>query len=372
MQRRDIGFMITPTPRNEPVVEKTSDSERTSSKSSSETIQPEEEKRSLIKRFQIFVHHHSTFVPLIIFLATVLAFGIADGTNFLSLFNISLVIQQVTIIAVVGIAQSVIILTAGIDISVGAILVLSQMVMARLAVQGGVPVEAALVAGFAVGTLCGLFNGTLVTVFNLPPFIATLGTWSIFGALNIWYSSGETVPANQIATTAPLLQLWGKAIRIYGAGMTSGLIILALLYFVTWHVLNKTALGRHIYATGDNIEAARLAGINTRRTLLAVYTIGGFISALGGWVLIGRVGAASPLSGGTLNLDSITAVVVGGTSLFGGRGSIIGTLIGALIVGVFRNGLALGGADVVWQDFSVGLLILVAVSIDQWIRRVAE
>jgi fructose transport system permease protein len=283
-----------------------------------------------------------------------------------------LVIQQVTIIAVVGIAQTVIILTAGIDISVGAILVLSQMVMARLAVQGGLPVEAALVVGLIVGTLCGLFNGCLVTVFKLPPFIATLGAWSIFGALNTWYSSGETIPSNQIATSAPLLQLWGKTIRIYGTGITSGLIILALLYFLTWHVLNKTALGRHIYATGDNIEAARLAGVNTRRTLLTVYTIGGFISALGGWVLIGRVGAASPLAGGTLNLDSITAVVIGGTSLFGGRGSIIGTLIGALIVGVFRNGLALGGADVVWQEFSVGLLILVAVSIDQWIRRVAE
>jgi fructose transport system permease protein len=364
--------MATPNPSKESPLQKPVDSERASSQSNSVTIQFDEEQKSLIKRFQIFVHHHSTFVPFIIFLASVLAFGIADGASFLSLFNISLVVQQVTIIAVVGIAQTVIILTAGIDLSVGAILVFSQMVMARLAVQGGVPVEAALAVGLTVGTLCGLCNGCLVTVFKLPPFIATLGTWSIFGALNIWYSSGETIPGNQIASTAPLLQVWGRAIRIYGASMTSGLIILVLVYFVTWHVLNKTALGRHIYATGDNIEAARLAGINTKRTLLVVYTIGGFISALGGWILIGRVGAASPLAGGTLNLDSITAVVIGGTSLFGGRGSIIGTLIGALIVGVFRNGLALGGADVVWQEFSVGLLILVAVAIDQWIRRVAE
>jgi fructose transport system permease protein len=364
--------MTTPNPPKEQPPQKASDSERLASEPSPEKIQFEEPKKSLIKQFQIFVHHHSTFVPFIIFLASVLAFGIEDGANFLSLFNVSLVIQQVTIIAVVGIAQTVIILTAGIDISVGAILVLSQMVMARLAVQGGLPAEAALVVGLAVGTLCGLFNGCLVTVFKLPPFIATLGTWSIFGALNIWYSTGETIPASQIASSAPLLQLWGRAIRIFGVGMTSGLIILALLYFVTWHVLNKTALGRHIHATGDNIEAARLSGINTNRTLLTVYTIGGFISALGGWVLIGRVGAASPLAGGTLNLDSITAVVIGGTSLFGGRGSIIGTLIGALIVGVFRNGLSLGGADVVWQEFSVGFLILVAVSIDQWIRRVAE
>jgi fructose transport system permease protein len=118
-------------------------------------------------------------------------------------------------------------------------------------------------------------------------------------------------------------------------------------------------------------DAARLAGINTGRTLLAVYGIAGLICAIGGWVLIGRIGAASPLAGQTANLDSITAVVIGGTSLFGGRGSIVGTLVGALIVGVFRNGLALYGLDNLWQEFAVGLLIIVAVALDQWIRKVA-
>jgi fructose transport system permease protein len=336
------------------------------------TAQFDDEQTSLIKRFQIFIHHNPTFVPFIIFLGSVLSFGIADGASFLSLFNISLIIQQVTIIAVVGIAQTVIVLTAGIDISVGAILVLSQMIMARLAVLNGVPVEVALAVGLAVGTLCGLINGCLVTLFWLPPFIATLGTWSIFGALNIWYSHGETIASGRIASLAPLLQALGKAISFYGARITYGFAMLVFVYSVIWYLLNKTALGRHIYATGDNEEAARLAGINTKRTLLATYTMAGFICGIGAWILIGRIGAASPLAGGTLNLDSITAVVIGGTSLFGGRGSITGTLIGALIVGVFRNGLALGGFDVLWQDFSVGVLILVAVAIDQWIRRVAK
>ena len=140
---------------------------------------------------------------------------------------------------------------------------------------------------------------------------------------------------------------------------------------VVWYILTRTAFGRHVYATGDDPDAARLAGINTNRTLLAVYTLAGLICAVGGWILIGRIGAVSPLGGQTANLDSITAVVIGGTSLFGGRGSIIGTLIGALIVGVFRNGLALAGLDALWQEFAVGVLIIVAVALDQWIRRVS-
>ena len=133
--------------------------------------------------------------------------------------------------------------------------------------------------------------------------------------------------------------------------------------------ISAARLGR--LATGDDPDAARLAGINTNRTLLAVYTLAGLICAVGGWILIGRIGAVSPLGGQTANLDSITAVVIGGTSLFGGRGSIIGTLIGALIVGVFRNGLALAGLDALWQEFAVGVLIIVAVALDQWIRRVS-
>jgi fructose transport system permease protein len=144
-----------------------------------------------------------------------------------------------------------------------------------------------------------------------------------------------------------------------------------LLAALVWYVLNRTAFGRHVYATGDDPDAARLAGINTNGTLLAVYAIAGTICALAGWVLIGRIGAVSPLAGQTANLDSITAVVIGGTSLFGGRGSIVGTLIGALIVGVFRNGLALAGLDALWQEFTVGVLIIVAVALDQWIRRIS-
>jgi fructose transport system permease protein len=144
-----------------------------------------------------------------------------------------------------------------------------------------------------------------------------------------------------------------------------------LLAAIVWYVLNRTAFGRHIYATGDEPDSARLAGINTDRTLVAVYALAGFVCAIAAWVLIGRIGGVSPQAGQTANLDSITAVVIGGTSLFGGRGSIVGTLVGALIVGVFRNGLALSGVDVLWQEFTVGWLIIIAVALDQWIRKVS-
>jgi fructose transport system permease protein len=281
------------------------------------------------------------------------------------------VLQQVTIIAIIGIAQTAVILTAGIDLSVGAIMVLTSTVMGRLAVQSGVPVELAFAIGLGLGLLCGTINGVLVSIVRLPPFIVTLGTWSVFGALNLWYSGSQTIRAQEVAEAAPLLQATGAAFTVFGARVTAGTILMLVLAGIAAYILARTAFGRHVYATGDDPEAARLAGVDTRRVLIAVYALAGLVAAMGAWALIGRVGAISPTSGSGANLDSITATVIGGTSLFGGRGSIAGTLIGALIVGVFRNGLALGGLDALWQEFAVGILIIAAVGIDQWIRRVA-
>ena len=160
------------------------------------------------------------------------------------------------------------------------------------------------------------------------------------------------------------------AIPIGGFRLTYGSIIMLALFGYFYYALRQTAWGKHVYATGDDIEAARLAGIRTGRVLFSVYLVAGLVYAIGAWILIGRLASASPNVGIEYNLDSITAVVLGGTSLFGGRGLVLGTLVGALIVGVFRNGLQLGGVDVVWQGFAIGLLVLVAVSIDQWIRKV--
>jgi fructose transport system permease protein len=348
------------------------DHEKTAASASDTTVATfEEGGTSGLRRLQRLLHANPTAIPFFVLALAVVFFSLLVGPRFFAPFNLSLILQQVTIIGVVGIAQTLIILTAGIDLSVGAIMVLSSVVMGRLAVINGLPVELAFTLGILTGAACGAFNGFLVTVPKLPPFIATLGTLSIFGALILGYSRSQTIRQQEVEAIAPFLQYMGTPIKLFGARLTFGSIFMLLLAAAAWYLLNRTAFGRHIYATGDDPGAARLAGINTKGTLVAVYTIAGAICAFAGWVLIGRIGAISALGGGNTNLDSITAVVIGGTSLFGGRGSIVGTLIGALIVGVFRNGLALAGADALWQEFAVGLLIITAVSLDQWIRRVS-
>jgi fructose transport system permease protein len=346
----------------------------------------EEASPSALRRAQHFLHAYPTTIPFLVLVLGLVFFSALVGPKFYAPFNFSLILQQVTIIAVLGIAQTLIILTAGIDLSVGAVMILCSVVMGRTAVVYGVPVAIAFPLGFLIGTLCGVVNGLVVTVLRLPPFIVTLGTWSIFGALNTFYSRSETIRQEDLQASAPFLEWTGTVIKPYdavvnatglaipwlkGSVITYGSIVMLVVAAATWYLLNRTAFGRHVYATGDDPDSARLAGINTNRTLVAVYALAGFICAIAAWVLIGRIGGVSPQAGQTANLDSITAVVIGGTSLFGGRGSIVGTLIGALIVGVFRNGLALSGLEVLWQEFTVGVLIIVAVTLDQWIRKVS-
>jgi fructose transport system permease protein len=318
-----------------------------------------------LQRIQHVLHTRATLGPAIVLLLSLIVFSIV-ADNFLQPSNISLIIQQVMVVGTLAIGQTLIILTAGIDLSVGAIMVLSSIMMAKLSADAGVPGLLALLIGFAVGLLCGLINGLLVTRIKLPPFIVTLGTLNVFFALNLYISQSETVRGRDMD---PLLLWTGNVIEIGGARVTYGAILMLLLFALMAFILKWTMWGRHVYATGDDREAARLSGIRTDRVLLSVYVVAGLIYAVAAWILIGRIAAASPQAGLTANLDSITAVVIGGTSLFGGRGRILGTLLGALIVGVFRNGLQLAGIDELWQNFAVGVLVLVAVAIDQWIRR---
>ena len=325
-----------------------------------------------MRKLQGFLHKHPTSIPFFVLFLGLMVFAIGVGPIFFAPFNLSLILQQVTIIGMLGIAQTLIILTAGIDLSVGAIMILSSVVMGRLAVIYGLPPELAFVIGLLTGTACGFINGLFVALIKLPPFIVTLGTWSMFGAMVLYVSRSETIRSQDVAAAAPMLQWMGSKFPIGGgAVLTAGSLLMIAVAIFIWYMLNRTAFGRHVYATGDDSEAVRLAGINSAATLIKVYTIAGLICAVAGWIVIGRIGAVSPLAGANANLDAITAVVIGGTSLFGGRGSIVGTLVGALIVGTFRNGLALWGVDVLWQEFAVGGLIIVAVTIDQWIRRIA-
>jgi len=332
----------------------------------------EEENLPLSRRIQRFLHLYPTTVPFVVLLLGLLLGCTVNYSHFVTGSNLSTVLTQVTIIGILGIAQTLVILTAGIDLSVGVIMVISSVVMGRLAVVDGAPILIAFPLGLICGLLCGWLNGSLVTRMQMPPFIVTLGTLSIIGALNTFYSQSETIREQDIEEKAPFLQLMGIPFNVGSARIILASFLLIALAIVFWYVLNRTAYGRHIYATGDDPEAARLAGINTDGILLSVYTLAGLISAIAGWALIGRIGAISPTAGANGNLDSITAVVIGGTSLFGGRGSIIGTLIGALIVGVFRSAVSLAGLDVLWQEFAIGVLIIVAVALDQWIRRVSK
>ncbi|WP_087873124.1 ABC transporter permease [Arthrobacter globiformis] len=324
------------------------------------------DRQTTLGRVRNVLHRYPALSPAIVLLVAVVVFGLLND-RFLRFENLSLITQQVSVVGTLAIAQTLIILTAGIDLSVGAVMILSSMVVAQLAVGGGIPAPLALLTGLVVGLGAGALNGFLVTRFKLPPFIVTLGTLNIFIAVTLLYSGGSTVRGSSM----PDLLTWtGSTFPLGPVRISTGVVMMLLLYVAVAFILGKTAWGRHVYAVGDDKEAARLAGIPVNRVLMSVYLAAGAVLAMGAWLQIGRTNAASPNAGVDLNLDSITAVVIGGTSLFGGRGSVWGTLLGALIVGVFRNGLSLAGLDVLYQTLAVGVLIILAVSIDQWIRKV--
>ncbi len=331
----------------------------------------ENEDRSLLYRIRVILHHNPAAVPLIVLVMSLAIFAVLVGSKFFSAFALTLILQQVAITGIIASAQTLVILTAGIDLSVGAIMVLSSVVMGQFTFRYGLPPELSILCGFAVGALCGFFNGWFVAYWKLPPFIVTLGMWQIVLATNFLYSANETIRAQEITEKAPILQFFGNNIRFGGAVFTYGVIAMVLLVLVLWYVLNHTAWGRHVYAIGDDPEAAQLSGVRVKPVLMSVYILAGLICALAGWAMIGRLGSVSPTAGQFANIESITAVVIGGISLFGGRGSILGTLFGALIVGVFSLGLRLWGTDPQWTYLLIGVLIIVAVAIDQWIRKAA-
>ena len=327
-------------------------------------------RKSPIHRIQHALHVTPSLVPLVVLIASLVMFGIF-ANNFFTPFALTLILQQVQIVGIVAAAQTLVILTAGIDLSVGAIMVLSSVVMGQFTFRYGLPPEVAVACGLMCGALCGFINGFLVAVMKLPPFIVTLGMWQIVLATNFLYSKNETIRSQDIEANAPILQFFGTRFEIGGAVFTYGVVFLVILVMVLAYALRHTAWGRHVYAVGDDPEAAELSGVNVRKTLISVYMLSGLICAFAGWALIGRIGSVSPTSGQFANIESITAVVIGGISLFGGRGSILGTFFGALIVGVFTLGLRLMGADAQWTYLLIGMLIITAVAVDQWIRKVS-
>ncbi|MEL6169835.1 MAG: ABC transporter permease [Pseudomonadota bacterium] len=368
-----------------------------------ETVAEFEEKRSLMRRFQHLLHGNPSLVPLIVLVFSVVGMGLyidweaiqvalgwarledvsVGRFRFFSARTMALILDQVQIVGILAFAQSLIVLTAGIDLSVGAIAVFTSVVMGQFTFRYGIPPTFSILIGLAVGSGIGAVSGWLVSRVKLPPFIATLGMWQIVLAANYLYSRNETIRPADIEAQAPILQLMGWDFQIReifgqeairgGANIPIGVIVMLVLAAVLAYALRNTPWGRHVYAVGDDPEAAELAGVNVRRTLMSVYILAGLICALAAWVMIGRLGAVSPSAstGQIGNIQAITAVVIGGISLFGGRGSILGALFGALIVNVFQLALPMAGFDSQWTFMLIGMLIIGAVAVDQEIRKVS-
>jgi fructose transport system permease protein len=295
------------------------------------------------------------------------AFFAVRTDRFLTGDNLSLILQQVMVVGVIAIGQTLVILTAGIDLSCGMVMALGGIVMTKLAVEVGLPPLLAIGGGIGVTTLFGAINGLLVSVVKLPPFIVTLGTLNIAFAITQLYSRAQTVTDLPEAMTA-----LGSTFEVGGNAIVYGVGLMMALYGIAWFTLRETAWGRHVYAIGDNPEAARLAGVAMFRVLLGVYLVAGVIYGLAALLSVARTGVGDPNAGQTENLDAVTAVVLGGTSLFGGRGVVLGSLVGALIVGVFRNGLTLMGVSSVYQVLITGILVILAVATDRLARRGAR
>ncbi|HEV2861392.1 MAG TPA: ribose ABC transporter permease [Pyrinomonadaceae bacterium] len=280
--------------------------------------------------------------------------------HFLTVSNLLNVVEQAAIIAIVAVGMTFVIITGAIDLSVGSVLAFAGVVMASV-LHAEAPVPLALAAALGTGLFCGLVNGALITVGRLPPFIATLGMMSVARGTALMFTEGRPVSG------------FSGGFRSLATGEVLGLpvsvVIMVGVYAVAHFVLTRTKLGRYTYAIGGNEEAALLSGVNVKFYKAAVYGISGALSGLAAVILTARLNSAQPIAGMMYELDAIAATVIGGTSLLGGEGTVVGTLIGALIMAVLRNGLNLLGVSSFIQQIVIGSVIIAAVLIDMWLKR---
>ncbi len=296
----------------------------------------------------------------LIVIAVVLSFA---SDNFLTFRNIITILLQISVIGIIAIGQTFVMITAGIDLSVGGIVGLAGVTAALMMTAVGTPVWVAILCGVGVGALVGLINGLLVTTTKLPPFIATLGTMSVTRGMALVLTGGVAV-----YNLPNVFERLGGG-RLAKIPVPVYLLLgVAVIFSV---VLLKTRLGRYAYAIGSNIETARMSGINVSRQLLKVYVICGSLSALAGVILSSRIMTGQPTAGLTYELDAIAACVIGGTSLFGGVGTIVGSVTGAALMGLIRNGCNLLNISAFWQQIVIGVIIWIAVAWDQYQRRSA-
>jgi ribose/xylose/arabinose/galactoside ABC-type transport system permease subunit len=287
----------------------------------------------------------------------------ASTPFFLTVSNLLNVAEQAAIIAIVAVGMTFVIITGGIDLSVGSVLAFAGVVMASV-LHAEVPVPVALAVALGTGLCCGLVNGALITVGRLPPFIATLGLMSVARGAALMFTEGRPVSG------------FSGSFRSLATGELLGLpvsvVIMVGVYVFAHFVLTRTKLGRYTYAIGGNEEAALLSGVNVRFYKAVVYGLSGMLSGLAAVLLTARLNSAQPIAGMMYELDAIAATVIGGTSLLGGEGTVVGTLIGALIMAVLRNGLNILGVSSFVQQVVIGSVIIAAVLIDMWLKRRAQ
>lgn len=278
--------------------------------------------------------------------------------SFLDLSNLLNLLRQISINGLIAFGMTFIILTGGIDLSVGSILALSSAFIALMITSGVDPIIA-LIIGVLIGFVLGAVNGLLVTKGNMAPFIATLATMTIFRGLTLVITDGN--PITNLGDSY-LFQLFGKG---YFIGIPVPAVTMIIVFVILLIILQKTTFGRHTYAIGGNEVAAKISGIKVNKIKILIYGISGLMSALAGGILTSRLNSAQPTAGTSYELDAIAAVVLGGTSLTGGKGRIVGTLICVLIIGVLNNGLNLLGVSSFYQQVVKGVVILIAVLIDR-------
>ncbi|AXN38969.1 ABC transporter permease [Peribacillus butanolivorans] len=297
------------------------------------------------------------FGPL---LALILLFIVITVLNpsFMEPNNILNLLRQTSINALITFGMTFIILTGGIDLSVGSILALSSALMAGMMVSGLDPILAILV-GVLLGTLMGVINGILVSKGKMAPFIVTLATMTIFRGLTLVYTDGKPITG---IGDSELFQMLGRG---YFLGLPVPAVVMIIAFFILWFLLHKTSFGRKTYAIGGNEKASRISGIKVDRVKVAIYGLAGTMAAIAGAILTSRLNSAQPTAGQSYEMDAIAAVVLGGTSLSGGKGRLFGTLVGVLIIGTLNNGMNLLGVSSFYQQVVKGAVILIAVLLDR-------
>lgn len=309
-----------------------------------------------MKNTMKYMSELTTVIALIILMAVITIIN----SNFLTANNLLNLLLQVTSNALIAFGMTFVILTGGIDLSVGSILALSSALTAGL-LGSGMPITLAILISLILGCILGMMNGLLISYGKLAPFIVTLATMTIFRGATLVYTNGN--PITKGLSDTFLFQFLGQG---YIVGIPFPVIIMFIVFIVLYVLLHKTAFGKSVYAIGGNEKAAYISGVKLNKVKIIIYSISGIMASISGLIITSRLSSAQPTAGASYEMDAIAAVVLGGTSLSGGKGRILGTLIGALIIGVLNNGLNIIGVSAFWQQVVKGVVILIAVLIDRF------